>query len=51
MFGTDSNAEQELENEEIREIAQKIAREGPICDHCLGRQFAKVSSGLSNERR
>jgi len=51
MFGTDSNAEQELESEEIREIAQKIAREGPICEHCLGRQFAKVSSGLSNERR
>ena len=51
MFGTDSNAEQELEREEIREIAQKIAQEGPICDHCLGRQFAKVSSGLSNERR
>jgi tRNA pseudouridine synthase 10 len=51
MFGIDSNAEQELKSEEIREIAQKIAREGPICDHCLGRQFAKVSSGLSNERR
>jgi len=51
MFDTDSNAEQELESKEILEIAQKIAREGPICDHCLGRQFAKVSSGLLNERR
>jgi tRNA pseudouridine synthase 10 len=51
MFGTDSDAEQELENEEILGIAQKIAREGPICDYCLGRQFAKISSGLSNERR
>lgn len=33
------------------EIARKITKEGPICDHCLGRQFAKISHGLSNERR
>ncbi|MDI6810832.1 MAG: tRNA pseudouridine(54/55) synthase Pus10 [archaeon] len=33
------------------EIARKITKEGPICDHCLGRQIAKISSGLSNERR
>lgn len=33
------------------EIARKIVREGPICDHCLGRQFAQVSHGLSNEAR
>ncbi|MEA2075865.1 MAG: tRNA pseudouridine(54/55) synthase Pus10 [Euryarchaeota archaeon] len=51
MFGTDSDAERELKTEEIREIAQKIAGEGPVCDHCLGRQFAKVSSGISNESR
>ena len=51
MFGTDSDAERELKTEEVREIAQKIAGEGPVCDHCLGRQFAKVSSGISNERR
>jgi len=43
----------ELEKREIIEIAKKIIREspGPICNHCLGRQFAKVSSGVSNERR
>jgi tRNA pseudouridine synthase 10 len=33
------------------EIARKVTEEGPICDHCLGRQLAKISSGLSNERR
>lgn len=33
------------------EIARKVTKEGPICDHCLGRQIAKISSGLSNERR
>ncbi|MBZ3935256.1 tRNA pseudouridine(54/55) synthase Pus10 [Methanimicrococcus blatticola] len=35
----------------ILEIAEKIVAEGPICDHCLGRQFAKLSTGLSNDER
>ncbi len=35
----------------ILDIARKIIHEGPICDHCLGRQFAKLSTGLSNDRR
>ncbi len=41
----------ELYREEILEIARKILHEGPICNHCLGRQFAKISSGVSNEIR
>lgn len=41
---------EEISSERL-EIARKIAKEGPICDHCLGRQFAKVSHGLSNEER
>jgi tRNA pseudouridine synthase 10 len=40
-----------LEKAEIIEAARKIINEGPICDNCLGRQFAKISSGLSNEKR
>ncbi|HEY9205665.1 MAG TPA: tRNA pseudouridine(54/55) synthase Pus10 [Candidatus Methanoperedens sp.] len=35
----------------ILDTARKIMHEGPICDHCLGRQFAKLSTGLSNDRR
>jgi tRNA pseudouridine synthase 10 len=35
----------------ILDIARKILHEGPICDHCIGRQFAKLSTGLSNDRR
>jgi tRNA pseudouridine synthase 10 len=35
----------------IIDTARKIIHEGPICDHCLGRQFAKLSTGLSNDRR
>ncbi|MDP2841499.1 MAG: tRNA pseudouridine(54/55) synthase Pus10 [Candidatus Methanoperedens sp.] len=35
----------------ILDTARKILKEGPICDHCLGRQFAKLSTGLSNGMR
>ena len=35
----------------ILDTARKIMHEGPICDHCLGRQFAKLSTGLSNDQR
>lgn len=35
----------------ILDIARKILKGGPICDHCLGRQFAKLSTGLSNDQR
>jgi len=36
---------------DILEIAEKIVAEGPICNHCLGRQFAKLSTGLGNNER
>lgn len=36
---------------EISEIVQKMMEEGPVCDHCLGRQFSKLSTGLSNDER
>ena len=40
-----------LENAEIIAAARTIINEGPICDNCLGRQFAKIASGLTNEKR
>jgi len=36
---------------QIIEIARAILREGAICDHCLGRQFAKLSTGTTNLER
>ncbi|AKB79259.1 tRNA pseudouridine 55 synthase Archaea [Methanosarcina horonobensis HB-1 = JCM 15518] len=36
---------------DVLEISKKILHEGPICDNCLGRQFAKLSTGLSNRER
>jgi len=36
---------------DVLEISKKILQEGPVCDHCLGRQFAKLSTGLSNMER
>lgn len=35
----------------ILETAKKIIEEGPICDHCMGRQFARLSTGLTNVER
>ena len=33
------------------EIVMSILSEGPICDDCLGRQFAKCSTNLTNKQR
>lgn len=35
----------------IIEMAKCILKEGPICDSCLGRQFGKLSTGLTNAQR
>ncbi len=37
--------------ESHRKVAESVLRRGPTCDHCLGRQFAQVSTGLSDEDR
>ncbi len=33
------------------EVVRSIISEGPICDDCLGRQFAKCSTNLTNKER
>lgn len=35
----------------ISKIVHKLLEEGPVCDHCLGRQLSKLSTGLSNDER
>ncbi len=35
----------------IIEIASKVLEGGYVCDHCLGRQFAQLLSGHSNDER
>jgi tRNA pseudouridine synthase 10 len=35
----------------IIETAKLILKEGPVCDPCLGRQFGKLSTGLTNAQR
>jgi tRNA pseudouridine synthase 10 len=37
--------------EPIQETAKRIISLGPICDSCLGRQFAMLSTGLTNAER
>lgn len=36
---------------EVIETACRILKEGSICDSCLGRQFAQLSTGLTNAER
>jgi tRNA pseudouridine synthase 10 len=36
---------------EILEKAQKMLESRPLCDHCLGRQFALLGYNLDNEKR
>ncbi len=38
-------------NMTIIETAKRILKEGPICDACMGRQFGKLSTGLTNAQR
>jgi len=35
----------------LLDVAIKVLDQGPICDSCLGRQFAKLSTGWSNKER
>lgn len=36
---------------DLAELARRVLRLGPICDSCLGRQFAMLSTGLTNAER
>jgi tRNA pseudouridine synthase 10 len=36
---------------EVSEKFEQILKEGYICDHCLGRQFAQLLSGFTNKER
>jgi len=36
---------------EILETAQKMLEKHPLCNHCLGRQFALLGYGLDNHKR
>ena len=36
---------------EILEKAQKMLEKHPLCNHCLGRQFALLGYGLGNQKR
>lgn len=57
MSSENSSSESPKENtnentkEDILETARRIIKLGPICDSCLGRQFAMLSTGLTNAER
>ncbi len=35
----------------VRRLAKEALRFGNVCNHCLGRQFAKIGHGFTNEER
>jgi tRNA pseudouridine synthase 10 len=41
----------EIPKDDILETARRIIGLGPLCDSCLGRQFAMLSTGLTNAER
>ncbi|RQW80618.1 MAG: tRNA pseudouridine(54/55) synthase Pus10 [Methanothrix sp.] len=45
------NSENQENPVEILETAKRIIALGPICDNCLGRQFAMLATGLANAER
>ena len=46
-----SSEDRENSSESILATARRILKLGPICDSCLGRQFAMLSTGLTNAER
>lgn len=40
-----------LDNKKIVELAEEILLKYKLCDHCLGRNFAKIEPGKTNKKR
>ena len=40
-----------LNDKKILKSANKILSKYKVCDHCLGRVFAKIESGITNQKR
>jgi tRNA pseudouridine synthase 10 len=43
--------EKPFSSKEVISTAKAVLARGPTCDHCLGRQAAKVSTGFTNDER
>jgi tRNA pseudouridine synthase 10 len=43
--------EKPLSEKAVLSAAKAVLSRGPTCDHCLGRQAAKVSTGFTNDER
>ena len=40
-----------LKDKKNIEIAEKVLSKYKLCDHCLGRLFAKMDKGITNKER
>lgn len=41
----------EFNNPKVLRVAKRVLKQGYICNHCFGRQFGQVSTGLTNKKR
>ncbi|MBN2330706.1 MAG: tRNA pseudouridine(54/55) synthase Pus10 [Candidatus Aenigmarchaeota archaeon] len=41
----------EFRKPEVAAVAKEVLKRGPVCDNCLGRQAAQVSTGMTNRDR
>lgn len=49
--GADEKFLSEMKKKKLEKMAKAVARTKGICDHCVGRQFAQLSTGMSNRER
>lgn len=40
-----------FENKDVLDVTGRVLEKGQMCDHCLGRQLAQVSTGFTNKER
>ncbi len=46
-----SGKKESMKSIDVIELAMKILEKYPLCDHCLGRQFARLGLDLGNDER
>ena len=47
----EKNKVKPFQKPDVLKIAKNVLKCGPVCDHCLGRQLAQVSTGMTNKER
>jgi tRNA pseudouridine synthase 10 len=49
--GADEKFISDFKRKNLEKLAKEVLKTKGICDHCIGRQFAQLSTGMSNSER